>query len=445
VRKLYTETLVRRGDITMDEAEASLDDFNAKLQRVLDEVRTIPKPVLHSPPSSEAPEDPPAPPTGFDRSKLLAVAAATGQVPEGFTMHPKLERQFAQRAEMVGSGEVDWSLAEALAMGSLVLEGTNVRLVGQDTRRGTFSQRHAALVDYVTGDEYIPLCHLDGANGFFTVRDSLLSEYAALGFEYGYSVESPEALVAWEAQFGDFVNGAEIIIDNFLVAAEEKWGQLANLVMLLPHGYEGQGPEHSSGRIEKFLTLAARNNLRVVQPTTAAQYFHVLRAQVRRERPTPLIVFTPKSMLRAVATRSPIDQLVDGAFQVVLDDARSQPSEVTRVVVSSGKVAHEALARRDELGASHVAVVRLEQIYPWPNQALEQVLSRYESLSEVVWLQEEPENMGAWPFAHHQFHRVLRDRLKLTHVARAESASPATGSSLVHAAEQADLMSRAIG
>jgi 2-oxoglutarate dehydrogenase E1 component len=444
VRKLYTETLVRRGDITMAEAEASLDDFNARLQAILDEVRAIPKSVLHSPLSADAPEDPPAPPTGVERATLLRIAAATASGPAGFALHPKLERQFSQRRELVESGEVDWALGEALAFGSLVLEGTNVRVVGQDTRRGTFSQRHAALVDYESGREWVPLSHLEGARGFFTVRDSLLSEYAALGFEYGYSVESPDALVCWEAQFGDFMNGAEIIIDNFLVAAEDKWGQLAGLTMLLPHGYEGQGPEHSSGRIERFLSLAACNNLRVAQPTTAAQYFHLLRSQVRRPRPTPLIVFTPKSLLRAIATRSPIDEFTTGSFRPVLADESSTLGEVRRIVLASGKVAQEAIARRDELGATDVAVVRLEQIYPWPQVDLAAAIERYGAASECVWLQEEPENMGAWPFVHHQFHHTLPERLRLTHVARAESASPATGSALIHGAEQADLLERAV-
>jgi 2-oxoglutarate dehydrogenase E1 component len=283
-----------------------------------------------------------------------------------------------------------------------------------------------------------------GAPGFFTVRDSFLSEYAALGFEYGYSVEAQNTLVAWEAQFGDFANGAEIIIDNFLVAAEDKWGQHASLVMLLPHGYEGQGPEHSSGRIERFLSLSARNNIRVAEPTTAAQYFHLLRSQVLREHPTPLIVFTPKSMLRAVATRSPLEELEHGSFQTVLDDRVESPAAVTRVVLASGKVAHEALAHRDEIGANQVAVVRVEQLYPWPAEEIERVLANYPQLQDVVWLQEEPENMGAWPFVHLQMHDRLR-HLKVSHVARAESASPATGSGLVHNAEQADLLVRAVG
>jgi 2-oxoglutarate dehydrogenase E1 component len=318
--------------------------------------------------------------------------------------------------------------------------------MGQDSRRGTFSQRHAAFIDNVNGDQWIPLSHLEGADGFFTVRDSFLSEYAALGFEYGYSVEAKRALVAWEAQFGDFVNGAQIIIDNFIVAADDKWGQSANLVMLLPHGYEGQGPEHSSGRIERFLTLCARNNMRVTQPTTAAQYFHLLRSQVRRENLTPLVVFAPKSMLRATATRSPLAHLVDGSFETVTCNFSGDDSAVTRLVLASGKVGHEAEVHRASLSSGdHVAIARVEQIYPWPEEALAKLLERFSNATEVVWLQEEPENMGAWPFVHRQLHRSLGTNLALRHVSRAESASPATGSSLVHAAEQADLLSRAIG
>jgi 2-oxoglutarate decarboxylase len=444
VRKLYTETLIRRGDLTMEQAEATLEDFNTRLQAVLDEVRTVPKPVLSRLPQSEVPADLPAPATGVAREQLLAVAAATASAPEGFTIHPKLQRQFDQRATMVDNGQIDWALAEALAIGTLVLEGTNVRLTGQDTQRGTFSHRHAALIDYENGEQWIPLDHLEGASAFFTVRNSLLSEYAALGFEYGYSVETANTLVAWEAQFGDFVNGAEIIIDNFLVAAEDKWGQQASLVMLLPHGYEGQGPEHSSGRIERFLSLCARNNMRVAQPTSASQYFHLLRSQVRQDHETPLIVFTPKSMLRATSMRSAFSEFEEGSFQRVLNDNAVDASKVRRVVLASGKVAHDALAYRDETANSAVAIVRVEQLYPWPDADLDRIINLYPAASELVWLQEEPENMGAWPFVHHQLHRVVRDRLTLSHVARAESASPATGSGLVHAAEQADLMRRAI-
>jgi 2-oxoglutarate dehydrogenase E1 component len=442
VRKLYTETLVRRGDISIDEAEVALNEFNARLQSVLDEVRTVPVPELKGVPLAETPLELAAPETGVDEETLLAIAKATVTAPEGFTIHPKLQRQFTQRLALLESGEVDWAFGEALALGSLVKAGSNVRLTGQDTRRGTFSHRHAALIDYENGAQFVPLASM-GAPGFFTVRDSFLSEYAALGFEYGYSVEASNTLVAWEAQFGDFANGAEIIIDNFLVAAEDKWGQHATLVMLLPHGYEGQGPEHSSGRIERFLTLSARNNIRVAQPTSAAQYFHLLRSQVLRDHPTPLIVFTPKSMLRAVQTRSPLSAFVHGSFQTVLDDVVDDVALVTRVVLASGKVAHEALGHRDATGAVHVAVVRVEQLYPWPDAQIERVLEHYPNLVEVVWLQEEPENMGAWPFVHLRVHDHLR-HVEVSHVARAESASPATGSGLVHAAEQADLLTRAI-
>ena len=443
VRKIYTETLVRRGDLSLDEAEMALNDFNARLQSVLDEVRTVPVPELHGVPVNDVPADAPAPETGVERSSLLAIAKATMSAPEGFTIHPKLERQFAQRLALLDGGAVDWALGEALAIGSLVKEGANVRLIGQDSRRGTFSQRHAALIDYDNGDQYVPLASL-GAPGFFTVRDSFLSEYAALGFEYGYSVEARNTLVAWEAQFGDFMNGAEIIIDNFLVAAEDKWGQLASLVMLLPHGYEGQGPEHSSGRLERFLSLSARNNIRIAQPTTAAQYFHLLRSQVHRSHSTPLIVFTPKSLLRAVQTRSTLEAFETGSFQTVLDDQIADSTLVTRVVLATGKIAHEAIARRDDARDPTIAVVRVEQIYPWPASALDDVIRRYANVAEIVWLQEEPENMGAWPFVHRQMHDQFRGQA-VRHVARAESASPATGSGLVHSAEQADLLTRAIG
>ncbi|HUA95020.1 MAG TPA: multifunctional oxoglutarate decarboxylase/oxoglutarate dehydrogenase thiamine pyrophosphate-binding subunit/dihydrolipoyllysine-residue succinyltransferase subunit, partial [Acidimicrobiales bacterium] len=463
VRKLYTETLVRRGDITLEQAEQSLDEFNNRLQAALDEVRAeTPPPPVRLPLAEPAPPVAPSVGTGVAETTLRHLAQLTNRVPEGFTLHPKLVRQFAQRADLFAGGEVDWSLAEALAMGSLLLEGVDVRLTGQDTRRGTFSQRHAVLVDYETGRQFVPLAHLDDPDrpvGRFTVRDSLLSEYAALGFEYGYSVEAPEALVCWEAQFGDFVNGAEIIIDNFLVAAEEKWDQHAGLTLLLPHGYEGQGPEHSSARIERFLSLGARGNLRVAVPSTAAQYFHLLRSQVRRTPASPLVVVTPKSLLRAPATRSPIGDLVEGSFTEVLDDAAvADPSRVRRVVLCSGKVAAEAVDRRarrmadqpraagdPSIGPAEVAVVRVEQLYPWPQDSIMEVLGRYPATSEVVWLQEEPENMGAWSFVHSRLHRLLGGRYSLRHVSRAESASPATGSGALHQVEQADLLDRAIG
>jgi 2-oxoglutarate dehydrogenase E1 component len=464
VRKLYTETLVRRGDITLEEAESALDDFNAKLQVVLDEVRQEPSLAPTELPAPDTgPAEQPSAETGVAPDVLRALSSVVRSVPEGFTVHPKLERQFAQRDELVAGGHVDWALAEALAIGSLMYQGVNVRLTGQDTRRGTFSHRHAVLVDYSNGEEYIPLAHIrdglrrigadqlepTGEMGNFTVRDSLLSEYAAVGFEYGYSVEAPEALVAWEAQFGDFANGAQIIIDNFLVAAENKWGQFAGLVMLLPHGYEGQGPEHSSSRFERFLSLCARGNMRVTIPSTSAQYFHLLRSQALSSPQRPLIIVTPKSMLRAHASRSTFADLESGSFRHVIDDASIEdPSAVRRIVLCSGKVGHEAAQRRAELEpeeAARIALVWVEQIYPWPLDPLTAVFERYSEATEVVWLQEEPENMGAWSFVHARLHACLPERLRLRHVSRTESASPAIGSAALHQLEQADLLRRAIG
>ncbi len=453
VRKLYTESLVRRGDISLDEAEQALDDFSARLQAALDETRAEAESGDANPPMlpEYAVPDLSIPPvdTAVDASTVSRLASLVRTVPEGFVLHPKLARQFEQRDKMVADGEIDWSLGEALALGSLLLEGTNVRLTGQDTRRGTFSQRHSVLVDNETGREFVPLAGV--GDGRFTVCDSLLSEYACVGFEYGYSVEAVDDLVAWEAQFGDFWNGAEIIVDNFLVAADDKWSQGSGLVLLLPHGYEGQGPEHSSARIERFLTLSTRGNLRVVYPSTPAQYFHLLRAQVRGALRRPLVVFTPKSLLRSRRARSPVAAFTSGSFSEVLDDPAGAEdldrNSVRRVVLGSGKVAYEALARRDQLGdaAREVAVVRVEQLYPWPGRKIDEVLTSYPNAREVVWLQEEPENMGAWNFVHGRLHRHLRESYSLRHVSRAESASPATGSAALHRLEQEDLLVRAIG
>ncbi len=460
VRKLYTESLVRRGDISLEEAEGALDDFSARLQAALDETRAEAEaeaeqaqsvgrtPVL---PAYVVPDlwIPPIE-TGVDASVLSRLANEVRTVPDGFVIHPKLARQFEQRDKVVADGEIDWALGESLAIGSLLLEGVNVRLTGQDTRRGTFSQRHAVLVDHTTGAEHVPLAGLDG--GRFTIRDSLLSEYACVGFEYGYSVVALDDLVAWEAQFGDFWNGAEIIVDNFLVAAENKWGQKSGLVLLLPHGYEGQGPEHSSARIERFLTMCARGNLRVTEPTTAAQYFHLLRAQVKGTVRKPLVVFTPKSLLRARQARSPVAAFTSGSFLEVLDDPAAGDESfdrraVERVVLCTGKVAYDALARRDELGEAGraVAVVRVEQLYPWPKATITEILKGYPHSEEVVWLQEEPENMGAWNFVHQRLHKMLRNSHVLRHVSRAESASPATGSAALHKLEQDDLLARSVG
>jgi 2-oxoglutarate dehydrogenase E1 component len=386
--------------------------------------------------------------TGVERGVLDGIITALHTQPEGFEVHPKLARQLDTRQKLYDEGHVDWALAEALAFGSLVLEGVDIRLAGQDSGRGTFSQRHSVLVDYRTGECFAPLANLSGAQGRFWVYDSLLSEYAALGFEYGYSVVHKDALVAWEAQFGDFVNGAQIVIDQFIAAAEDKWGQTSGLVMLLPHGFEGQGPEHSSARIERFLTLCAEDDIQVVNATTSAQYFHLLRRQVHRDVRKPLVVFTPKSLLRSRDARSAVDELSAGQFEEVLDDpafagGERDPNEVRRVVLASGKVAYEAMHARDEQ-SKPVAVVRVEQLYPWPGEQLAEILSRYERADEVAWLQEEPENMGAWTFVRDRLAELIGDDFRLMKVTRPESGSPAAGSLAVHQQEQEELLAQAL-
>jgi len=432
---------VRRGDITVDEAEDALSDFHEKLQVALDETRS------QAPATITVPRPPrplgvlPHIPTGVERPVLDRIFSKLTEYPEGFTIHPKLGRQFDGRSQLYADGEVDWATAEALAIGSLVIEGHPVRLAGQDSRRGTFSQRHAALIDFETGEAWIPLDDLDNDDHFW-VFDSLLSEYAALGFEYGYSHANPNALVMWEAQFGDFINGAQIVIDQYIVAAEDKWGQRNGVVLLLPHGYEGQGPEHSSARIERFMTLAAEDNMQIVNTTTAANYFHLLRRQVHSERRTPLIVFSPKQGLRMKQTRSPIDALTQGSFEEVLDDPGDiDPNAVTRIVFCSGKVAWDAIDERDRRGAP-VAVVRVEQLYPLPSEQMLGILAKYPNARELRWLQEEPENMGAWRFIEANTWRVKEQGYDLRHVARVESGSPATGSKAIHDQELADLMER---
>ncbi|MGE3621045.1 MAG: multifunctional oxoglutarate decarboxylase/oxoglutarate dehydrogenase thiamine pyrophosphate-binding subunit/dihydrolipoyllysine-residue succinyltransferase subunit, partial [Acidimicrobiia bacterium] len=340
VRKIFTESLVKRGHLSLEEAEQALDDFQARLQGALDATRQSapPKGTVALVPAPSTGVLPPIE-TGVERDVLDRVYAALSTFPEGFNVHPKLRRQFETRDKMWADGDVDWALAEQLAYGSLLVERTDIRIAGQDSRRGTFSHRHAVLIDATDGSEYAPLAHVDADQAKFWIYDSLLSEYAALGFEYGYSVVAKDSLVVWEAQFGDFVNGASIVIDQFLVAAEDKWKQSSGLVMYLPHGYEGQGPEHSSGRLERFLTLAAEDNIQVANVTQAAQLFHLLRRQVRRPVRKPLVLFTPKSLLRARPTRSAVTELLSGHFRETLDDpGAGERGDVRRIVMASGKI-----------------------------------------------------------------------------------------------------------
>lgn len=438
VRMKYVETLVRRGDFSMEEAETALNDFQDQLQTALNQTRqTAPTEEFVAVPPPPAKGVRPHINTGVEDGILKDVYQRLAHVPEDFNVHPKLIKQLQARDEMFDNGEVDWALAESLAFGTLLDSGVPIRMAGQDSRRGTFSQRHSTLFDYETGAEYVPLSNLaHPPTSHLWIYDSLLSEYAALGFEYGYSVKNPDTLVIWEAQFGDFVNGAQIIVDQYIVAAEHKWGQASGLVMLLPHGYEGQGPEHSSARIERFLTLSANDNIQVAQPTTSAQYFHLLRRQIMRDLRKPLIVSTPKSGLRDRRWRSSVSDLTSGSFMELLgDNSDIDRSTVERVVLTSGKVGQEAITMRNEL-SHNVAVFRIEQLYPWPFDALEAELEKFPNAREIVWLQEEPENMGPWNFAKGRLYESLGDRFEIRRISRRGEGSPATGSRAIHVQEQ---------
>jgi 2-oxoglutarate dehydrogenase E1 component len=448
VRALYTQQLVQRGDITPEDEQAVEYDFKTRLDRAFEETHAgrvaEPEEDITAGLSREGDED--LPPvddpvaTAVPAATLRRVVEGLTRLPEGFEVNPKLARQLTARSGMLDKDQIDWALGEALAFGSLVLDGTQVRLAGQDTRRGTFSQRHGVLVDQASEREFVPLANLSDDQAPFMLYDTVLSEYAALGFEYGYSISS-DALVCWEAQFGDFANVAQVVVDQFIATAADKWGQTSSLALLLPHGLEGQGPEHSSARIERYLTLAAQGNLRIVYPTTAAQYFHVLRRQAVSARHVPMVCFTPKKYLRMPHTRSPLQAFTEGAFSPVLDD-RGAPDRVNRVILCTGMLAHELMDERDQRGAP-AAVVRVEELYPWPEAQLFSILDRYPDTKQVWWVQPEPANMGAWNYIHIRLHKVLRDRAKLKHVARAPSASPASGSSKVHDAEQQRLIAAA--
>jgi 2-oxoglutarate dehydrogenase E1 component len=344
---------------------------------------------------------------------------------------------------MIEDDAIDWATGELLAMGSLLMDGHPVRLVGQDTRRGTFGQRHAVLVDRKTGEEYTPLKQFGQGVSKFYVHDSLLSEYAAMGFEYGYSMTRPDALVAWEAQFGDFANGAQSVVDEYISSGEQKWGQRSSLVLLLPHGYEGQGPDHSSARIERYLQLCAQDNMTVAYPTTPANYFHLLRWQVLSSRGKPLVVFTPKSLLRLKAATSPVEQITDGAFQPVIPEVNPavDPAGVKRVLLTTGKIYYDVAKARDAAGANDTAVVRVERLYPPPVDEIKAELAKYPAGVEVVFVQDEPANMGAWPFMALKLPHHI-EGLKMSRVSRPASSSPAVGSAKLHQAEQEALLSR---
>ena len=443
VRKLYTEALVGRGDITLEEAEAALADYQAQLERNFSDVRED----VEESGYSRTPDYPDKPTakleTAVSVETMKAISDSYTNVPEGFTVHPKVWPQLQRRAQSISAGPIDWGTGEILALGSLLLDGRPVRMAGQDSRRGTFSSRFATIIDRNSGDEWTPLQHLGDDQSTFYIYDSLLSEYAALGFEYGYSVARPEALTIWEAQFGDFVNGAQSVIDEYISSGETKWGQKSGVVMLLPHGYEGQGPDHSSARIERFLQLAAEDAFTVAQPSTPASYFHLLRKHALETEHRPLIVFTPKSMLRSKAAASQPDDFTSGGWRPVIGDDAIDASAVERVLLCSGRVTWDLIAERQKREDTRTAIIRLEQLYPRPLDEINAALASFPNATEVRWVQDEPANQGPWPHVALHFPGNLERNLPLNLVARAESSTTAVGSHNRHVDEQEVLMNQA--
>ncbi|WP_030170415.1 multifunctional oxoglutarate decarboxylase/oxoglutarate dehydrogenase thiamine pyrophosphate-binding subunit/dihydrolipoyllysine-residue succinyltransferase subunit [Streptomyces sp. NRRL S-813] len=448
VRKLYTESLIGRGDITLEEAEQALQDYQGQLEKVFTEVREATSQPAAA--DTQAPQDgfPVAVPTAISSEVVKRIAESQVNIPDHFTVHPRLLPQLQRRTAMVEDGTIDWGMGETLAVGSLLLEGTPVRLSGQDSQRGTFGQRHAVLIDRETGEEYTPLQYLAEDQARYNVYNSLLSEYAVMGFEYGYSLARPDALVMWEAQFGDFVNGAQSVVDEYISAAEQKWGQMSGVTLLLPHGYEGQGPDHSSARVERFLQLCAQNNMTVAMPTLPSNYFHLLRWQVHNPHHKPLVVFTPKSMLRLKAAASKTEEFTSGQFRPVIGDSTVDPAAVRKVVFCAGKVYYDLEAERKKRGVTDTAIIRIERLYPLPGAELQAEIKKYPNAEKYLWAQEEPANQGAWPF----IALNLIDHLdlavgadvphgeRLRRISRPHSSSPAVGSAKRHQAEQEQLV-----
>ncbi|WP_434741564.1 multifunctional oxoglutarate decarboxylase/oxoglutarate dehydrogenase thiamine pyrophosphate-binding subunit/dihydrolipoyllysine-residue succinyltransferase subunit [Micromonospora sp. SH-82] len=446
VRKLYTEELIGRGDITVEDAEELLRDYQSQLERVFKATRdaaSVPKQ-----PARQRPEVQPEPEveTATSSEVVKAIGEAHVNLPEGFTPHKRIQQLLDRRAKMSLDGNIDWGYGEIIAFGALLNDGVTVRLAGQDSRRGTFVQRHASVVDAETGDDYLPLKSLtaDGERSRFFVHDSLLSEYAAMGFEYGYSVENINALVCWEAQFGDFVNGAQSVIDEFISSGEVKWGQRSAVTLLLPHGHEGQGPDHTSGRPERFLQMCAEDNMRVAVPSTPANYFHLLRRQALSPKRKPLVVFTPKSLLRHRLCVSSVQDFTTGTFAPVLADTAAPPAEqVKRVLLCSGKVYYDLFQARQERGVTDTAIVRIEQLYPLPVEEIRAALGAYPNAEDFAWVQEEPANQGAWSFVALNLLEHLSE-VRLRRISRPAAAAPAVGSAKMHEVEQATLLDAAL-
>ncbi len=448
-RKIYTESLIGRGDITMEEAEQALHDYQLELERAFTETRDAasapaePGAVVRPQPDARQPASHEQVRTAITDETVKRIIDTQLNMPDGFTVHPRLLPLLQRRATMVSQDAIDWATGELLAFGSVLIDGHTVRLVGQDTRRGTFGQRHAVVVDRHTGAEHTPLRQFNSETVRFHAYDSLLSEFAAVGFEYGYSVARPDALVCWEAQFGDFINGAQTIVDEFISSGEQKWGQRSGVVLLLPHGYEGQGPDHSSARIERFLELCAQDNMTVAMPTTPASYFHLLRWQALSSQVKPLIVFTPKSMLRLKTATSPVAAFTSGSFRPVLgEQPGTDDAAVRTVLLCAGKIYYDLAAKRQADGLAGTAIVRVERLYPLPADELLAELSRYPGAEEVRWVQEEPANMGGWPYMALRLGDLLGRPIRLESLPA--SSAPAGGSAKAHAAEHADLVSAAL-
>jgi 2-oxoglutarate dehydrogenase E1 component len=447
VRQRYADQLAREGAVDAAAATAEAEQTYQRLSDIQQSLKTN----LREAGAGEEPQrisgalsSPAEPETAVSTSLLTTLNEQLLQVPAGFTVVPKLKKQLERRRAALTGGEIDWAHAEALALASLVVEGTPIRLTGQDTERGTFSQRHLVLHDAGDGRRYAPIQNLPGARAPFELHNSPLSEFACLGFEYGYAAAAPDALVLWEAQYGDFTNGAEVIIDQFLIAGMAKWGQTSRLTLLLPHGYEGQGPEHSSARIERFLALGAEGNLRIANCTTPAQYFHLLRRQARHAELRPLVLFTPKSLLRLPQATARLEDLTGGTFRPVLDDpAGAERRDATRLVLCSGKVYYDLLVSPLRAQATHVAIGRVELLYPFPAAELAGLIARYAKITEIVWVQEEPRNMGPQKFMLPQLRELVGPGVTVRDIGRPERSSPAEGYPAAHQAEQARIVAAA--
>ena len=450
VREQYATALVASGVVTQAEADGLVEEVQARMKAAHEQLRETLEAGGGVPPKERRPGrvGSEQPETRVPRETLEVLNRELLAVPEGFTVHPKLAKQLQRRLETLGDeGGIDWAQAEAFAIGSLARKGTPVRLTGQDTERGTFAHRHLVLHDVKTGETWTPIQHLSDAETPIEIYNSPLSEVGALGFEYGYAVATPNALVLWEAQFGDFVNAAQVIVDQFVVSGLSKWGQTSRLTLLLPHGYEGNGPEHSSARLERFMQMAAQENVRIVNATTAAQYFHVLRRQALHPKARPLILFTPKSLLRLKQATSRVTDLAEGSFQPLLDDPRLDEEarrQTQRLVFCTGKIYYDIVGHEDLESAEPVAVARLEQLYPFPVAQYDELLSRYPNLREVLWVQEEPQNMGAWRAVRHRLEEGLPAEVDLRYCGRAWRASPSEGYPTAHMLEQERIVSEAL-